>query len=92
MIQSFIINLNGNLLKVLNLSKNCTINKKPLLHPSEKSLSLFLYSDGRESSVVTKVFLVDLLDSDNRKQTKEKHPRSERQVIKPLDHVPHSTT
>uniref|UniRef100_A0A3P8UNI6 Double zinc ribbon and ankyrin repeat domains 1 n=1 Tax=Cynoglossus semilaevis TaxID=244447 RepID=A0A3P8UNI6_CYNSE len=69
--------------------------KQPILLPAGRVSvrAVAVSSDGRESSVVTKVFLVDLLDSDNRKQTKEKHPRSERQVIKPLDHsVPFSLT
>ncbi|XP_008314720.1 double zinc ribbon and ankyrin repeat-containing protein 1 isoform X2 [Cynoglossus semilaevis] len=55
--------------------------KQPILLPAGRVSvrAVAVSSDGRESSVVTKVFLVDLLDSDNRKQTKEKHPRSERQ-------------
>ncbi len=47
-------------------------------------LCLSVCSDGRESSTVTKVFLVELVDSNNRKEVEEDFLQSEQQVVKDL--------
>lgn len=52
---------------------------EPLLH--------LFRSDGRESSTVTKVFFVELVDSNSRKEDEENFLQSDQQVIKHPQHI-----